>query len=245
MNPGIDAIDAELSKWITESVPGVTVSFGPAPADSKAPVILLLLQRLADTTGSRAKAGRPVPRRLELGYFVAATGKDPAQAHRALGELLFAALDRVERGEWRVSFEAPAVELFTALSLPPLPAFLLQVPLVRERPVPPVKIARELVMKIAPAVAFEGLLLGPADVPLADVLVELGGLDQRTRTDAGGRFRFRAVPADFRRHPLRVHTKGRAFDLSAGSSPPGAPCVIRLEDLKNGEADAGPPDQEN
>lgn len=245
MNAGIDAIDAELSKWIVETAPGVSVSFGPAPADSKATVVHLLLQRLADTTGSRAKAGRPVPRRLELGYFVAASGRDPAQAHRTLGELAFAALDRVERGEWRLSFEAPPVELFTALSLPPLPAFLLNVPLVRERPVPPVKIARELVMKIAPAVAFEGLLLGPADAPLAGVLVELGGLDQRTRTDASGRFRFGAVPADFRRHPLRVHTKGRAFDLSTGTASPGAPCVIRLERLDNGEADAGPSDQEN
>jgi hypothetical protein len=232
VDPGIDAIDSELAKWIAETVPGVSVSFGTAPSESKTPVVHLLLQRLSDSTGSRARTGRPVPRRLELGYFVAASGRDPAQAHRTLGELLFAALDRVEQGEWRVSFEAPAAELWSALSLPPLPAFLLHVPLVRERPAPPVKMARELVMKVSPAVPFEGVLLGPADVPLADVLVELGGLDQRTRTDGSGRFRFGAVPPDFRRHPLRVHAKGRAYDLAAGAAPPGAPCVIRLENLE-------------
>jgi hypothetical protein len=245
VDPGIDAIDAELSKWISETVPGVAVSLGAAPADAKAPVVFLLLQRLADGTGSRERVGRPVPRRIELGYFVAAGGRDPAQAHKTIGELLFAALERVERGSWRVSFETPPPELWSALTLPPLPAFLLHVPLVRERPAPRVKMARELVLKPTPAVAFEGLLLGPADVPLADVIVELGGLAQRTRTDGRGRFRFGAVPPDFRRHPLRVHAKGRAFDLTAGPATPGAPCVIRLEDIKNGEADAGPPDQEN
>lgn len=242
MNPGIDAIDAELSEWISETVPGVSVALGAAPADSKAPVVFLLLQRLADGTGSRARVGRPVPRRVELGYFVAASGRDPAQAHKTLGELLFAALERVERGSWRVSFETPPPELWSALQLPPLPAFLLHVPLVRERPAPAVKMARELVLKPTPAVAFEGLLLGPADVPLADVVVEFGSLAQRTRTDGNGRFRFGAVPPDFRRHPLRVHAKGRAFDLKAGPAAPGAPCVIRLENM---EADEGPPAQED
>ena len=136
MDPGIDAIDAELSRWVAETVSGVAVSFGAAVAEPKAPVVLLLLQRLADTTGARAKAGQPTPRRLELGYFVAVSARDPAQAHRTLGELLFSALERGERGDWRVSYEVPAAEFWTAHTLPPLPAFLLQVPLVRERPVP-------------------------------------------------------------------------------------------------------------
>ena len=242
MDPGIDAIDAELSHWVAETVSGVAVSFGAAVAEPKAPVVLLLLQRLADTTGARAKAGQPTPRRLELGYFVAVSARDPAQAHRTLGELLFSALERSERGDWRVSFEVPAAEFWTAHSLPPLPAFLLQVPLVRERPVPRTTMAREIVVKVLPAVALEGLLLGPSDTPLAGVLVELGGLDQSTRTDGSGRFRFDAVPAGRRRHPLRVHAKGRAFDLVAERAQPGVPCVIRLESM---QADAGPQDVED
>jgi hypothetical protein len=242
VDPGIDAIDAELSRWVAETVSGAAVSFGAAVAEPKAPVVLLLLQRLADTTGARAKVGQPTPRRLELGYFVAVSAREPAQAHRALGELLFSALERGERGDWRVSFEVPAAEFWTAHTLPPLPAFLLQVPLVRERPAPRTTIAREVVVKVLPAVAFEGVLLGPKDTPLAGVLVEIGGLDQRTRTDNRGRFRFSTVPADLRRHPLRVHTKGRAFDLVAEPAQPGVPRVIRLESLS---ADAGPRDVED
>lgn len=242
MDPGIDAVDDELSHWVAETVSGSAVSFGAAVAESKAPVVLLLLQRLGDTTGARAKAGQPTPRRLELGYFVAVSARDPAQAHRTLGELLFSALERSERGDWRVSFEIPATEFWTAHTLPPLPAFLLQVPLVRERPAPRTKIAREIVVRTVPAVAFEGLLLGPSDTPLPGVLVELGGLDQRTRTDGSGRFRFGAVPADLRGHPLRVHAKGRAFDLVAERALPGVPCVIRLESM---QADVGPRDVED
>ena len=97
------------------------------------------------------------------------------------------------------------------------------------------------VVKVLPAVPFEGVLLGPKDTPLAGVLVEIGGLDQRTRTDGRGRFRFSTVPADLRRHPLRVHTKGRAFDLVAEPALPGVPRVIRLESLP---ADAGSQDVE-
>jgi hypothetical protein len=242
VDSGIDAIDSDLSRWIAETVPGVSVSFGAAAAEPKSPVVHLLLQRLADTTGARAKAGQPTPRRLELGYFVAVNAREPSQAHRVLGELLFAALERGERGDWRVSFEVPAAELWTSHQLLPQPTFLLQIPLLRARPTPPMKYVREIVLKAAPAVPFEGLLLDPADHPLADVLVELGGLDQRTRTDGNGRFRFGAVPSDLHQHSLRVHAKGRAFDLVAERARPGVPCVIRLEIM---QADAGPRDLEN
>jgi hypothetical protein len=145
-----------------------------------------------------------------------------------LGELVFAAM---QHGEYMVELAPPAAAIWSSLGVATQPAFLLSIPARRERPeqVSPV-VKRELVVQSAPIVALRGRIVGPDNIPLRGVRVELPALELAHYTDGQGFFHFASVPQEPASKLLSIKAKGRELQVTVNHSPmaPDEPMVIRF-----------------
>jgi hypothetical protein len=218
----IDEIDQQLSSWVEDVLPGVSVTLdGPAGATDD---VGLYLFEMADLPPARGEE-RP-PLQVRLGYLVTTSGADVTLAHSRLGKLLFAALTHPD---WDVRYPGDIAEFWNAVGQPPRAGFILTVPLrqpVEAKPPPPV--TGPLSVQGAGLRVMEGLVLGPGDVPISDAFIEIPSLALTTRSDTRGRFRFAAVPATPTKQQLRVRAKAREFPFTVDSSKP-SPFVLRLD----------------
>jgi hypothetical protein len=222
----IDQTDGRLVDWVAHVAEGATISLSP-PNDSHTGrgVSLYLLEFIPQPPSGNA---RRLPLQLALRYLVTTWADTPEEAHRLLGNLVFAAM---ESAEFQVELEPFPITAWTAFHVIPRPAFVLRVPLRLERPEPPTKLVRKpMVLKTVVASSLHGVVLTPDDVPLAGATVELPALQLTEHTDANGHFRFAAVPAQPHPRQLRIKAKGRELDVTI--EQPGSehePLVIRFD----------------
>jgi hypothetical protein len=219
----IDEVDEQVSRWVEEVLPGVSVTLDGAAAAANADVGLHLFE-MADLPPARGEE-RP-PLQVRLGYLVTTSGADVALAHKRLGDLLFAAL---RNPDWDVRFPGGMAEFWNAAGVPPRAGFILNVPLrqsVETKAAPPVR-APLRVQGVGSRV-MEGIVQGPDDIPISDAFIEIPSLGLTTRSDARGRFRFAAVPTAPAKQQLRVRAKAREFPFTVDTSKP-SPVLLRLD----------------
>lgn len=141
----IDEMDRSLREWIGTVLGETPVSLGP-PAGEKEDGVKLYLLDLLEGPAPRERRSQPL--QLKLRYLVTATAEEPEEAHRRLGELAFAAL---ESPDFEVELGALPASLWQAFGVAPRPAFLLRVPVRRERPARKVPLVLEpIVIQAAP-----------------------------------------------------------------------------------------------
>ncbi|MCP5117259.1 MAG: carboxypeptidase regulatory-like domain-containing protein [bacterium] len=225
----IDETDQRLSDWVNSVLADVKVSLASPETQPKGKVVSLYLLDLAPVPSARG--GRKIPPlQIALRYLVTAWADKPAVAHRLLGDLAFAAME--EEG-FEVASEAPPVEVWQSLGLPPRPSFILKTIVRKARPQPEEPYVRvEPTVDSTPAVPLFGVVTGPGDVPLMGARVEHPTLNLNTRTDSKGRFRFTTVPAA---PPslLKVTAKGKEQSVTADPrSLAGEPLVIHFDELE-------------
>ena len=222
----IGDVDRKLEGWAENVLGAGLASLSlPDPSASGRGVSLHLLD-LIHRTPSR---GVPQPHLdLTLRYLVTAWSATPAEAHRLLADLLFAA---ASSADFEVELGSPSLEMWTALGVPPRPAFVLRVPMRRELAVrrgPLVR--RPIEIEIAPAGPLTGFCLGPEEIPLTGALVEVPALNVSTRSDQDGRFAFSSVPRDATHLLVRATAKGQTITVDAGARAAGAePLVIQFD----------------
>lgn len=225
----IDEADARLQEWVKGVLGTIEVSLG-APKDMKAGrgVNLYLLEMLQ---APQPRGIRRPPLEVLLRYLVTGWADDPQQAHQVLGTLVFAAM---EQGDFEVEAERVPGDVWVALGIPPRPAFVLRVPVRRERPVAPVKmVTRPAVVKAVGMSPLYGLVLGPEDTPIMDAQVELPALQLVASTDRNGRFQFATVPTEPRKKVLRVRARGRQISVTTeGPTSGGQPLLIRFKSME-------------
>lgn len=225
----IEATDQSLKEWIGTVVQGADVRLTPPVDSGDSRVVSLYLMDLLPAP--RASTSRRLPLQISLRYLVTAWDENPEDAHRVLGDLVFAAM---EHPGFEVELGTLSTEAWAAFGVAPRPAFMLRLPLQIERPEPQVPhVHRPVEVRIAPAVSLSGLLVGPGDIPLGDVRVELPTLQLSTHTDAQGRFRFGAVPAEPSTKELRVRIKGSDRLVKVEHNRDARePMVIRFETME-------------
>ena len=222
----IDAVDQRLKSWVGRVLAETPVSLGLPRTSARD------ARRRALSAGVGAapppRTSRQPPLRVLLCYLVTTAGESPERAHQLLGELVFAAL---EEATFDVELAPPPVALWAALGVAPRPAFRLRVMLERERPRPAVpRVTQPLIVRVVPARALHGQVLGPGEVPIPQALVELPSLGLSVRTDTRGQFRFASVPADTPLGRLEVRAKGEVLSVRAEELPTEAGALrIRLE----------------
>ncbi len=220
----VDQVDQLLESWVKSVLGEVSVTLA-APNESQTGINLYLLD-IASAPLARGVKDRP-PHRIMLRYLVTASGTDPRELHRTLGELVFAALNSPE---FEVEAQPPPAAVWMALSLAPRPSLLLRVPLLRERSeeklVPLVR--TPMVIKSAPIRSLSGFVRGPGDVAILGARVELPALNLFTATDLRGRFHFPTVPSEPSVKLLHVKARGRTISVSV--ERPEEAIIIQLQE---------------
>ena len=119
----IDLVDRRLSDWIKNILDDVEVFLTAPGVSETGRGIGLYLLELVHTPAARTAQAPPL--QVTLRYLVTARADTPEEAHRLLGNLVFAAL---ENAELEVEQEAAAPALWAALGVPPRPSFMLRTP---------------------------------------------------------------------------------------------------------------------
>jgi hypothetical protein len=200
-----DDIDRMLEHWVHGVVGDVRVSFrSPGDEDGASGVGLYLLELAEDPP---ARGTRAAPLRLALRYLVTTWG-EPAEAHRLLGQLVFAALADPDLG---ADLTPLPPQWWSALHTVPRPAFILRRPVSRARDVPVAPpVTAEMSLRTRPMVTLEGVVLGPGDIPVAGARVRVPQLGKGSTTDARGLFRLPGVPAS---PPVtRLYVRARGYE---------------------------------
>lgn len=212
--PMIDTIDRELQEWLKATVPKTAVSFTVPPAEAgEKPMISCYLLALATAPPTRATTnGSPAPQQFALRYLVSVSAAVPEDAHRILGPLVFAAMDRPG---CEVELDMLPADLWLALGVVPRPAFMLRVPLRLARPEPTAGIVlHPIVINKSPLRPLAGRLVGPGEVPLAGARLELPSLNLATRSDHRGHFTFPPIPSDPLPKELVITARGRVLRVA-------------------------------
>lgn len=212
--PMIDAIDRELQEWLKATVPKTTVSFAAPPAEAgDKPVVSCYLLALATAPPTRGAAtGGPAPQQFALRYLISVSASVAEEAHRVLGPLVFAAMDRPG---CEVELDMLPADLWLALGVVPRPSFMLRVPLRLARPEPSVGVVlHPIVINHSPLRSLIGRVVGPGDVPLAGARLDLPSLHLSTRSDHRGHFTFPPIPADPLPKELVITARGRVLRIA-------------------------------
>jgi hypothetical protein len=226
----IDEVDQRLRSWVGRVLGDAPVSLAVPDRERVDRGVGLYLLELGPAPPPRT-ARRP-PLRVSLCYLVTTGGDSPERAHHQLGELVFAAM---EEPGFEVDLSPVPVVLWTALGVPPRPAFRLRVPFERERPMPAVpRVKVPLITRTVPAEALLGRVVGPGDIPISDALVELPSMGLSARTDAKGRFRFASVPTDTPLGRLEVRAKGEVLAVRTEELPTEEGALLVRLPLKEG-----------
>ncbi|HEX8702964.1 MAG TPA: carboxypeptidase regulatory-like domain-containing protein [Myxococcaceae bacterium] len=226
----IDEVDQRLKAWVGHVIGDTPLSLAVPVRGSREPGVSLYLLELGAMPPART--GRRVPLQFSVCYLITVGAETPERAHRLLSELIFAAL---ETPEFEVELAPVPLELWTALGVPPQPAFRLRMPVRRERAEPNIaRVRGPLVLQSSPSEALLGCVVGPGDVPIPGAVVELPTLNLSTRTDSRGYFRFPFLPPLQTLGALEVRAKGEVLRVGAETlAPSEGPLVIRLP-LKEG-----------
>jgi hypothetical protein len=222
----IDQTDSRLKEWVEANLGDVDVSFDipggvlDAGADARIHLYLMQIEPQFPLRGAR-----PNVQEVKLHYLVTAGAGKIQDAHRLLGELLFAALDTPD---FEVIYEAVPMGTWTALGVPPQPAFVLKVPLYREKPELIAKPVRTVVVDATTVTTLSGIVLGPEDQPIYGARVEVPAYRLRQMSDEDGRFHFSAVPAQPIKKVLRIRARGREWTVNVEHTADNQPLVIRF-----------------
>jgi hypothetical protein len=219
----IDDIDVALVSWARSIAGDADVRLGLPQADPGALTVWLYLYGFADRPATRGP--ERAPHQAQANYLVIVGAPEPDAVHRTLGALLQGALDHEE---WEVEWEPWSASDWQSAKLPRQPAFGISALVRMPRPEVVAKpVLHPLEVRGVALEDFEGVVVGPGDVPLVDVRIELAG--KSTRTDRDGRFRFCAMPETSPRCELHVSTKGREFSVIAERAGSNQPVIIRLD----------------
>ena len=201
----IDQVDLQLKSWADGIVgSGLTDLSAPAKQPPSTCVSFYLIDLISIPS---PRTPRKIRLEIWLRYLVSAWSQDPAEGHRLIGELLFAAL---ANPDFTVESDAVPATVWGSFGIAPRPGFFLKVPCYKELPERPVKYVRQpMEPKMVPTTTLTGVITGPQEIPLSGALVELPALSLATRTDAQGVFRFANVAAEPSGQFVRVRAKGR------------------------------------
>ncbi len=221
----IDQIDERLQAWVTQTLPGATVTLDPpGPARSGQGASLYLFELIDDPP---LRGQQRTPLQAAARFLVTTWAGKTEDAHRLLADLLFAAM---EMTDFQVELIPLPTVAWTAFGLPPQPSFVLRVPVQLARPQRPVpRVRHPLDVQPVPLATLQGQVLGPDDFPLADARVAVDGLDAVARTDVNGNFHLDTLPAGPASRRLRVRAKGQELTVDTRiPTPDDKPVIIRF-----------------
>jgi hypothetical protein len=208
----IDQGDQSVAEWVGSVLEGVEVSFSPlAQEAAEKPIVSAYLLDLLPASAT-ANNRRTPSQQLQLRYLITTASKDPFEAHRMLGELVFSAM---EHEKFQVDLEPLTPATWQALGLAPAPAFLLRTLLIRPRAQTERYVSQAVDLSASTVVSINGIVVGPGDLPIVNARVEYSATGAVTRTDNKGYFHLVATPPSSKASSqFLVQAKGREQSVS-------------------------------
>ncbi|MEO8133190.1 MAG: Pvc16 family protein [Betaproteobacteria bacterium] len=205
----LDQLDRDVIAWVA-ALPGIPEVVLQPPDDQAGRHGICLY--MVDLRQEPAQRGtRRLTWSFQVRYLVTAHAPDPVEAHKILGAVLAAA---IEKEDFDVDSDAPSLELWRALGAKPRPAFMLSVPWRHQRDLPqPPMVMHPLTIDPRQSVPLSGLVLGPEDTPVMAARVEIPELGLWATTDATGAFRFPSTPQGSSLN-LRITARGKVIERS-------------------------------
>ena len=230
--PGpVESATAELIGWLSTAAgtlvrptrPGHQTEAAEPTAEPPDPVLYAWPIELVAEPEGRQVGARP-PFRCRVRHLVLAAGPDQPAA-RLLDRVLIAA---VQTGAPEVRLGPLPPELWLALGLEPRPALLFDVEAQIARTVaePPL-VRKPLRIEDRAIRALSGTIVGPSDIPMADLRVEVAATGAFAHTNSRGEFGFSNVPVQDRTR-LRIVGKGRQYETEVDSGGTDHP-IIRFD----------------
>jgi hypothetical protein len=218
-----------LRDWVRSVDPTAQFTLDPPIGERSGHGVSVYLLEVAPRPPARG-AIRP-PLQLWLRYLVTTWADDPADGHRLLLDLAFAAM---EQPDIEVLAEPVAAATWTAIGAVAQPSFVLRASLRRDRPEEQAKpVLVPLRIEAAPRIVVSGVVLDPQETALVGASVGVVGFDHTTMTDRRGRFRLAGVPGSPVDSRLRVRVKGVEVIVPVPSKPGSASSmVIHLDPLE-------------
>lgn len=234
-------INSLLGAWLSSSLgeaaaappEDAAVTFGPPGPDGGPDPqagrarrgINLHLMSIAPHPQSITRVERRTETQIVLRYLATSWAEQREEAEALLCKLAFHLLGSGAGGpdgqsEIVVETPPPPPELLAALGLPPRPALMLGLSLVRVESRPPARrVAHPPIIRAEPSESLSGTLIGPDEQPIAAAQVEFPAVGRVTETDRTGRFHFTGVPASPAGQTIRVRARGieRSFRLPASA----------------------------
>ncbi len=226
----IDEIDHRLKEWITKVIDNdYEVSFEHPGTEDNKPIVSVYLYSMENSIPKSAL--RALPLEITLSYVLTVQSKDQLQAHQNLGNLLFAAK---ARSDLEVDFSALPANFWQAAGSPPLPYFILRLPLVMIRktePVPRIKVPPSV--NISTLNSINGFILGPSNYPIPGAKITLTSTKTVSYTDNKGAFTITVDAKNLQELDCKIDAKGQQFSkiISVAKSQT-APITIHLDTLE-------------
>lgn len=220
----IEQVDAQVRAWLAGIAEGVEIWLDPPRANEQRKGIGLYLVGLGELPPPRGPT--PAPLQVQLRYLVTAWAPSIEAEHKLLGDVVFAAL---ARSDWQVAFGPLDREMWHGFGVPPRAAFVLLVPLRIERTIERARRVREIRTDFVRSGPFEGLVLGPGEIPVVGARVDFPGLGLSAATAGDGRFSFPRVPLDGRKAQLRVSARGEVQEVVATPREGGEQFTVRMK----------------
>ena len=228
----IEEVDNRLKDWIIEVLGKTVISLGPPenlPAKPETGISLYLMEvcHVPSPRGIKKDFHK-----ISLRYLVSEKPVNSQIPRRALGELIFSAM---EHPEFEVELETVTPSIWLAFSVTPRPSFVLRVPLQRQQPTKKAALVRQpLVLKKTQMNGLYGQVVGPGENPIMGARIGVPALNLSTHTDSQGRFFFPGIPIGPQPTVLNVRAKGQEQSIQ---TQPGETdkesFVIRLEPTEN------------
>lgn len=226
----IDEIDHRLKEWIATVIDSkYDVSFEYPASGSNKPTVSVYLYQMENAVPR--SAARDIPLEITLSYLLTVQSEDQPEAHRTLGNLLFAAKSR---SDLEVGFPALSADFWRALGIVPLPHFCLRLPLAMARVIeqtPRIKAPPSI--NVGSLTQLKGLILGPGNQPVAGAKITLAHSNTFTYADNSGSFSIAADSKSQRQLDCRIDAKGKQFSISVPIQKTQIPSVtIHLDTLE-------------
>lgn len=200
----IDQADRDLQAWIQSVIPEIGIVLAPPQQMIGKQGVSLYLLALAKP--SPAWMNRQPTSQITLRYLITTWAANDEEAHRLLGKLIYAVM---EKREYELDLTELPAPLWAALGIAPRPSCTLIAPLAFVQPEPVSHLVQgPLVVRGAPIKSLHGVVLGPGNIPVVGASVELSALSLRSHTDAHGCFHFSSVPAEPHSMQLLVTARG-------------------------------------
>jgi hypothetical protein len=224
----IEQMDQQLSAWVRDVHKDIELSLDPPTAGRSGKGINLYLLDLVNSPPLRGPD--PAPLQFTLRYLVSTWAETVEEAHRLLGDLVFATM---RHPRFEVELDPAPPETWSAFGLPPQPSFMLRALLQWEQPMPDLsRVLQPLQVRDSLLTSLSGIVLGPEDVPIAGALVEAPRFGRRTRTANNGRFVLSGLPTAPPLQQLRLRAKEFVLDVPVESDRDDELLVIHFNPLQ-------------